>query len=205
MVEMMDTDLVSNPVVLTQLIGSGKYGAVYKGVYKGEIVAVKVINTHHRASWENERSIYSLDSTSHKNILRFITMIEEVKPGFTQLMMVTEYCPLGSLSHFLKHNKLSWDTALNMMVSVTAGLAHLHSTTYQTSGGSVAEKYSVAHRDIKSANVLLTDVKGNCVLCDLGLALVLDPTVDDMWLANSGQVRHRGCICTGYHIGRLFE
>ena len=195
----MDKGLVSNPVVLTQLIGSGKYGTVYKGVYEGEIVAVKIFSTHHRVSWENERSIYSLDSTVHKNILRFITMIEEVKPGFTQLMMVTEYCPLGSLSHFLMHNKLLWDKALNMMVSITAGLAHLHSTTYQTSRGSVAEKYSVAHRDIKSANVLLTDVNGNCVLCELGLALVLDPTVDYLQLANSGQVCHKVVFATGCH------
>ena len=103
-------------------------------------------------------------------------------------MVVTEYCPLGCLLLFLLYNKVSWEKTLNMMVSVTAGLAHLYSTSYYTSRGSLAEKYFVVHWDVKSVNVLLTNMNETCVLCDLGLALVLDPTVDDMQLANSGQV-----------------
>lgn len=45
----------------------------------------------------------------------------------------------------------------------------------------------VAHRDLKSSNILVKDRK-QCVLCDFGLALRLDIslTVDDY--ANSGQV-----------------
>ncbi len=51
-----------------------------------------------------------------------------------------------------------------------------------------AEKYAVAHRDMKSANVLVKNGSGECVICDLGLALVLDPSADVKDLANSGQV-----------------
>ena len=77
------------------------------------------------------------------------------------------------------------------MKSITAGLAHLHSTSYYNRDGFVAEKHAVVHRDIKSHNVLVKDETGQCVISDLGLALVLDPFADDHYLANSGQVQSR--------------
>lgn len=55
-----------------------------------------------------------------------------------------------------------------------------------------AEKYPIAHRDVKSANVLVRDEGGECVLGDLGLALILDPSADTKQLANAGQVRRVG-------------
>ena len=50
------------------------------------------------------------------------------------------------------------------------------------------EKYAVAHRDVKSPNVLVKSLTGECVISDLGFALILDLSTDVKQLANSGQV-----------------
>jgi TGF-beta receptor type-2 len=50
------------------------------------------------------------------------------------------------------------------------------------------EKYAIAHRDVKSANVLVRGENGDCVVSDLGFALILDPGRDEKDLANTGQV-----------------
>ena len=49
-------------------------------------------------------------------------------------------------------------------------------------------------RDLKSSNVLMRGEDGDCVLADLGLALVLKPINDPMDIANCGQV---GVVWTG--------
>ena len=175
-------------VQLLQVAGHGKFGSVWKATYNEELVAVKVFTPHHKHSWENEQKIYSLESTAHENVLRFIGCERRGFSYNAQMYMITEYHPLGSLNQFLKHRTLDMPQALNIMKSITAGLAHLHSTSYYNRDGFVAGKHAVVHRDIKSHNVLVKDETGQCVISDLGLALVLDSSVDDRYLANSGQV-----------------
>ncbi|XP_009325402.1 PREDICTED: TGF-beta receptor type-2-like [Pygoscelis adeliae] len=78
---------------------------------------------------------------------------------------------------------LSWMDLQKMAGSLVSGVAHLHSD-YTACG---RPKIPIAHRDIKSTNVLVKNEQ-ECVLCDFGIAIRLDPslTVDDF--ANSGQV-----------------
>ncbi len=99
---------------------------------------------------------------------------------------MTEYHALGSLSRFLQHNKLNWSQVLRIVHSVSSGLTHLHSHNHVDGKGI---KSAIAHRDVKSANVLVKDSSGYCVLGDLGLALILDLDWDDRQMANSGQVQ----------------
>ena len=176
------------PFQLLQTIGRGKFGSVWKALYNDETVAIKIFTPHHRLSWQNEKYIHSLDSTPHENILRFIGSEIRGSGYNVQYFTITEYYHLGSLHQFLRHNSLTWEQAWNMMYTVTSGLAHLHSTTYCNSEGFIAEKYAVVHRDVKTANILMKHETGQCVLGDLGLALILDPAADDRQLANSGQV-----------------
>ena len=183
-----DFDEGSFPITILHTIGYGKFGSVFKAMYDGVPIAVKVFGSHHLGSWNNEKHIYMLESTPHENILHFIGCEHRGNGSRRQLYMMTEYHALGSLSRFLQHNKLSWDQTLRIIHSVSCGLSHLHSNSYIDSEGSVKEKLSIAHRDVKSANVLVKDVSGHCILGDLGLGLILDPNVDDRQMANSGQV-----------------
>lgn len=175
------------PFQLIQNIGNGKYGSVWKALYNDQTVAVKIFSPHHKLSWQNERDIHILDSTPHENILHFILGDNRGTGYNAEYFIITQYYPLGSLNYFLRHSSLSWEQAWNVMYSVSNGLTHLHSSNY-TSKGFVSEKYSIAHRDIKSSNVLVKNESGQCVLADLGLAFILDPTADDRKLAISGQV-----------------
>ena len=182
-----DMDLPpDNPLPFTMLknIGRGKFGSVYKALYEGSPVAVRVFSSHHRSRWDNERKLYTLDSIPHKHILHYICSEERSR----QLYTLTEYHTLGSLNHYLQHNTLTWPQTLKMISSVSSGLAHLHSNVFVNSDGSIADKFAIAHRDVKSANVLVKDNSGHCVLGDLGLALILDPEADDRKMAKSGQV-----------------
>lgn len=80
----------------------------------------------------------------------------------TQLWLITHFHEHGSLYDFLQRQPLEPQLALRLAVSAACGLAHLHVEIFGTQG-----KPAIAHRDLKSRNVL---VKSNlqCCIADLG-------------------------------------
>ncbi|XP_047227164.1 TGF-beta receptor type-2 [Girardinichthys multiradiatus] len=187
-----DWQLKELPIKLDQLVGKGRFAEVWRarllhskkgGVNSYETVAVKVFPSKEYASWRNECSIFSDTTLQHDNIVQFFAA-EERGPAFPPTYwLVLAYYSLGNLQDFLSTNIMSWEELLAMAGSIAKGLSHLHSDT-TTSG---VPKVPVAHRDLKSSNVVVKNRK-ECALCDFGLALRLDLslTVDDY--ANSGQV-----------------
>lgn len=176
------------PFQLGHLVSRGRYGYVYRTEYEGELVAVKVFTYQNRLSWENERTLFGMQSTKHRNVIDYIVGGMWGSGYQLQMFIVTPFFPLGSLNRFLARNTVSWEQACRVIHSVSSGLAHLHSESYISSGGVSVEKYAVAHRDIKSANVLVRGENGDCVISDLGFAMILDPTRDEKDMANTGQV-----------------
>ena len=140
------------PWQLNERIGQGRFGFVYKAVYDGQIVAVKIFSYNSRHSWENECNMYAMESTTHPNILEFITSESQGSGYNRQLFTVTKYYPFGSLNQYLRIHTVSWEQACTMIRSVACGLAHLHSEYYTNNGGVCAEKYAVAHRYLDVMN-----------------------------------------------------
>lgn len=98
----------------------------------------------------------------HDLISGFIASDMTSKNSSTQLWLVTHFHELGSLYDFLQYSSLDPDGCLRMCLSIACGLIHLHTEIISSQG-----KPAIAHRDLKSRNIL---VKRNlqCCIADLG-------------------------------------
>ena len=72
--------------------GKGRYGQVWRGLYQGENVAVKIFSSHAESTWLRECAIYSTVMLRHENILAFVAADTVSRTSSsTQLWLVTRY------------------------------------------------------------------------------------------------------------------
>ncbi|OWK63174.1 TGF-beta receptor type-2 [Lonchura striata] len=186
------------PIELDEMVGKGQFAEVWRaklshsrsGQY--ETVAVKIFPCEEYSSWKNESQIFTDTSLRHDSVLQFLTAEDRGTGPRREYWLITAYHSRGNLKDYLSHHVLSWMDLQKMAGSLVSGVAHLHSD-YTACG---RPKIPIAHRDIKSTNVLVKNEQ-ECVLCDFGIAIRLDPslTVDDF--ANSGQasMTHQPYLC----------
>lgn len=67
-----------------------------------------------------------------------------------QLWLVFDYHRAGSLYDFLHEKSINLSAMFTMVSSIVAGLDHLHKPIY-----GVGEKPPIAHRDLKTKNILV--------------------------------------------------
>ncbi|CAH1241289.1 TGFBR2 [Branchiostoma lanceolatum] len=177
------------PIKLDTSVGKGRFAEVWKGKLFQEsedrfvTVAVKIFRYDEKQSWQREKDIFSDPALKHPNILDFLTAEERGNGIDRQYWLITSYHSNGCLRAYLGRHILTWEQLCGMSQTTAAGLAYLHADR-ATDG---AAKMPIAHRDVKSSNVLVKS-DGTCCLADFGLALNLDPTIRVEEYANSGQV-----------------
>uniref|UniRef100_A0A8R1DF48 receptor protein serine/threonine kinase n=1 Tax=Caenorhabditis japonica TaxID=281687 RepID=A0A8R1DF48_CAEJA len=154
-------------ITLMGKIGAGRFGNVSRGIYRGESVAVKVFKGTDENAFAKEVEIYETNMLRHPHVLRYIGSDRVDKKNITQMWLVTEYHPSGSLHDFLEENVINLETWYNMIRSTANGLAFLHSAV---AGTKCSRKPQIAHRDIKSRNIMVKN-DFTCAIGDLGLSL----------------------------------
>ncbi|XP_027116133.1 receptor-like cytosolic serine/threonine-protein kinase RBK2 [Coffea arabica] len=129
------------------LIGEGGYSEVYKGhLQDGKLVAIKRLT---RGSPEEMTADYlsELGILVHVNHPNIASVIGYGVEGGMHLILPLS--PHGSLASLLngEKEKLTWGSRYNIAVGIASGLAYLHEGCQRR----------IIHRDIKAANVLLTE------------------------------------------------
>lgn len=156
---------ISKQIQMINSVGKGRYGEVWLAKWRGERVAVKVFFTTEEASWFRETEIYQTVLMRHENILGFIAADIKGTGSWTQMLLISDYHENGSLYDYLQDHVLDTSSLLLMAQTVASGLSHLHTEIFGTRG-----KPAIAHRDIKSKNILVKR-NGECCIADFGLAI----------------------------------
>lgn len=144
----------------TEIIGRGKFGVVYKGYHTRtkQVFAIKVLNL-------------DSDEDEVEDVQREVQFLASMKqvPNITQyygsylkdttLWIIIEYCAGGSLRTLLRPGKIDEKYIGVIMRELLIALKFIH-------------KDNVIHRDLKAANVLITN-DGQVKLCDFGVAAQL--------------------------------
>jgi serine/threonine protein kinase len=160
------TKLTLGPYIITDWIGQGGMGQVFKAVHEllGRESAIKVLPLHKitpEAISNFRREIRAQAKLDHPNLVRAYDAGED---GNVQYLVV-EYVPGTDLRRLVRSKgKLSVNQAANIVRQAAEGLKQAH-------------KGGLIHRDIKPGNILVTP-DGTAKLSDLGLAFCLDDPKD---------------------------
>jgi len=143
----------------TKELGSGTSGRVYKGILRGNKVAIKVVKLLDKSSIEEFSKEFQVMSVLKSDyIVHFFGACLEPK-----VCMVMEYCNRKTLNHVMQDSRFNfnWTRALHFAISTLKGLDYLHT-----------RHPPVLHRDMKSLNLLVNETEGvfSLKVSDFGLA-----------------------------------
>src|SRR5439155_11979419 len=147
------------PYVVTDFIGKGGMGEVYKGVHQlmGRECAIKTLPLHKAtpdAITNFMREVRTQAQLDHPNLVRAEFAGRDGKTHF----LVVEYVPGVDLRRLVRRQgrALTQQQAASVILQAARGLDYAH-------------KRGLVHRDIKPGNILVT-TQGIAKVSDLGLA-----------------------------------
>ncbi|KAK2412627.1 kinase superfamily with octicosapeptide/Phox/Bem1p domain-containing protein [Trifolium repens] len=157
-------------------LGSGTYGAVYHGKWKGSDVAIKRIKASCFSGRPSERArliadfwkeALMLSSLHHPNVVSFYGIVRDGPDG--SLATVTEFMVNGSLKQFLHKKDRTIDRRKRLIIAMDAafGMEYLHGK-------------NIVHFDLKCENLLVNmrdPQRPVCKIGDLGLSKVKQHTL----------------------------
>ncbi|XP_023537262.1 uncharacterized protein LOC111798390 [Cucurbita pepo subsp. pepo] len=157
-------------------LGSGTYGAVYHGKWRGSDVAIKRIKASCFSGRPSERErliadfwkeALMLSSLHHPNVVAFYGIVRDGPDG--SLATVTEFMVNGSLKQFLHKKDRTIDRRKRLIIAMDAafGMEYLHGK-------------NIVHFDLKCENLLVNmrdPHRPVCKIGDLGLSKVRQHTL----------------------------
>ncbi|XP_002731591.2 mitogen-activated protein kinase kinase kinase 9-like [Saccoglossus kowalevskii] len=163
-----------NELILSEVIGAGGFGKVYRGIWRDEEVAVKAARhdpdediSVTMESVRQEAKLFCI--LSHPNIIH----LKGVCLKEPNLCLVLEYARGGALNRVLYGRHIPPDILVDWALQICRGMNYLHCEA----------PVPLIHRDLKSSNVLLSEKIDNNELTnktlkitDFGLARELYKT-----------------------------
>lgn len=181
------------------LVGTGSFGMVYKGMLDDDgsdglqVVAVKVLNLQLREASRGFMSeCETLKNVRHRNLVKILTVCSSVDfRGNDFKAVVFDFMANGSLDDWLnpKENQqfqsknLSFAQRLNIAIDVASALEYLHCQC----------ETPIVHCDLKPSNILL-DSNITAHVSDFGLAKLLKETTSKSSLGSTGSIGLKGTI-----------
>ncbi|XP_064389593.1 uncharacterized protein LOC135337585 isoform X3 [Halichondria panicea] len=178
-------------IFLDEPLGSGAFGAVFKGSYRGDPCAIKLL---HQVAMEMQTNIPAtksedasnaidresdfLKSFQHPNVVQFLSTAKHPKSGGTILVVELMDCNLRSYFSGLDEEPLSSECEISLSKDMACGLAYIHSKL-------------IIHRDLCGDNVLLklTLPVPVAKISDFGMSQLYDPSKLSSTLTAIGQRR----------------
>lgn len=144
--------------IVSQEIGYGGYGTVYKDTINDTAVAVKCINVNGDADKVIEE-YNTAKKLEHKNIVKVIGKLVIPKDG--NIKIFTPYYKKGDLSDLIhkRYSKVQFSLFMivKFLMDIINGVLHIHSK-------------GMIHRDLKPSNIFIDD-NGDLLVGDFGLCV----------------------------------
>ncbi|CAG0913664.1 unnamed protein product [Notodromas monacha] len=176
-------------------IGSGSFGKVVKGKYKGRTVAIKRYKASSFCAKSDVdmfcREVSILGALNSPYVIKFVGACLDDP---SQFAIVTEYVSGGSLFGVLHEQKRALDimTKLDVALDVARGMNYLHNLPQP-----------IIHRDLNSHNILLHE-NGRAVVADFGESRFLRTLWEDNMTKQPGNLRWMApevfSQCTKYSV-----
>ncbi|XP_031440521.1 mitogen-activated protein kinase kinase kinase 11 [Clupea harengus] len=133
---------------LQEVIGVGGFGKVYRGTWRGDLVAVKAA----RQDPDEDISVTAQNVVQEARLFAMLThpniiALKGVCLQEPNLCLIMEYAAGGPLSRALAGRRIPPHVLVNWAVQIAKGMLYLHS-------GAIVP---VIHRDLKSNNILLAE------------------------------------------------
>ncbi|KAL0675782.1 hypothetical protein Bca4012_003763 [Brassica carinata] len=161
----LEYEILWDDLTVGEEIGQGSCGTVYRGLWFGSVVAVKVFSKEEYSeeviqSFRQEVAL--MKRLRHPNVLLFMGAVTSPQ----RLCIVSELLPRASLFQLLqrKTSKLDCRRRINMALDIARGMNYLHCCSPP-----------IIHRDLKSSN-LLVDRNLTVKIADFGLSRVKHET-----------------------------
>ncbi|KAK9870201.1 hypothetical protein WA026_006284 [Henosepilachna vigintioctopunctata] len=159
-----------NELMLLEELGSGQFGVVRRGKWRGSIdVAVKMMKADTMSEDDFIEEAKVMTKLQHNNLVQLYGVCSKSRPIF----IVTEYMKYGSLLKHLqyleKNQSISQGLLLDMCIQVCKGMSYL-------------EKHNYIHRDLAARNCLV-GTENIVKVADFGLARYV---LDDQYTSSGG-------------------
>lgn len=183
-------EINASELQFTTRLGEGTSAQVFKGTYRGQDVAIKVLKEKAEAKVleEFKKEFEIMSSLRSPHVVFFYGAT--TKPS---LCMVLEFCHKGALYDVLSdmRENITWSNVFKASIDTIKGLLCLHNW-----------KPQIVHRDMKSLN-LLVDENWTVKVCDFGTSRFTSGTGVD--LSTLGKLRGTYAYCAPeVYFGKSF-